>query len=133
MLKLTNLNYSIVYIYMDTTQKRFLLFLIGCIGTRLLLAIAAKNSSIEVLKYMGFLLLIPAFGFIYIYATDSRKTGPEVFGDKIWWNNLRPIHAVLYLLFSYNAILGNKDAWIYLFIDVFFGLTSFLVHHFILK
>ena len=82
---------------------------------------------------MGYLLLLPAIGFIYIYLTNSRQTGAEVFGDKIWWNNLRPIHALLYLLFSYNAIQGNKNAWIYLLIDVLFGLISFLIYHLIIK
>jgi len=114
---------------MNTIQKRFLLFLIGCIGTRTLLVYIAKNANNELLKYMGYLLLLPAMGFFYIYLTGIRKTGPEVFGDKIWWNNLRPIHGLLYLLFSYNAINGNKEAWIYLFIDVLFGLTKFLMHH----
>jgi hypothetical protein len=118
---------------MNTIQKRFMLFLIGCIGFRLLIAYVAKTIDIKFLKYMGYLLLLPAFGFLYIYLTGARKTGPEVFGDKIWWNSLRPIHGLLYLLFSYNAINGNKNAWIYLFIDALFGLTSFLIYHFILK
>lgn len=118
---------------MDTVHKRYLLFLVGCIGTRLLLAYIAKSITGELLKYMGYLLLLPAVGFIYIYLTDSRKTGPEVFGGKIWWNDLRPLHAILYLLFSYNAIIGNKNAWIYLLVDVIFGLASFLVHHFVLN
>ena len=114
---------------MDTLQKRILLFLVGCIGVRLLLVYIAKNINIKLLKYMGYITLIPAFGFIYIYLTGSRKTGPEVFGSKIWWNNLRPIHAILYFLFSYNAIIGNRNAWIYLLIDVLLGLISFLVYH----
>ena len=118
---------------MNNIQKRFLLFLIGCIGIRFFLVYIAKNISIDLLKYMGYILLLPAIGFIYIYLTGMRKTGPEVFGDKIWWNNLRPIHGLLYLLFAYNAIYGNKNAWIYLFIDVLLGLTSFLIYHFILK
>lgn len=116
---------------MNTLHKRFLLFLIGCIGTRLLLVYTAKNIRIDLLKYMGYLLLIPAFGFMYIYITDIRQTGPEVFGAKIWWNHLRPIHGLFYFLFSYNAIKGNQNAWIYLLIDVLFGLVSFLSHHFI--
>ena len=118
---------------MNTIEKRFMLFLIGCIGLRTLFVYIAKNIDIESLKYMGYLLLLPAFGFLYIFFTGIRKTGPEVFGDKIWWNNLRPIHGLLYLLFSYNAINGNNTAWIYLFIDVLFGLTSFLTYHFVLK
>ena len=46
---------------MNTIQKRFLLFLVGCIGTRLLLVYIAKNIDIKLLKYMGYLLLLPAF------------------------------------------------------------------------
>ena len=118
---------------MDKTYKIFILFLFVCIGLRLLLVYIAKNISIQYLKYMGYLLLLPGIGFIYFYLTGTRKTGPEVFGNKIWWNNLRPIHGILYLLFSYNAINGNKNAWIFLFIDVIFGLISFLTYHFILK
>ncbi len=82
---------------------------------------------------MGYLALLPAIGFFYLFLSGSRKRGAEVFGDKIWWNDLRPIHGLLYLLFSYNAIIGNKNAWIYLLIDVVLGLTSFLVYHFIIK
>jgi len=115
---------------METIHKRMLLFLVGCIGSRLLLVYIAKNISLELLKYMGYLLLVPAFGFLYIYLTGSRKTGPEVFGEKIWWNDLRPIHSLFYFLFSYAAIHGNSNAWMYLLADVTFGLISFLVHHF---
>ncbi len=114
---------------METIHKRFLLFLIGCIGTRFLFVYIAKNASTRVLKYMGYLALLPAFGFVYFYLSGTRKTGPEVFGDTIWWNDLRPIHSALYFGFSYNAITGNHNAWVYLLVDVLFGLSSFLWHH----
>ena len=115
---------------MNNLQKRFLLFLFGCIGIRSLIVYIAKNVSTQLLMYMGYLALIPAIGFIYLFFSGSRQTGTEVFGDKIWWNNLRPIHSILYFVFAYNAINGNKMAWIYLLIDVIFGLISFLGHHF---
>ena len=115
---------------MNHLQKRFAMFLIGCIGVRFLFVIVAKYTTTKYLRYLGYLALLPAIGFIYIYVTGSRKTGGEVFGEKIWWNQLRPIHAILYLLFAYNAIIGNKQAWIYLLIDVLFGLFSFLAHHY---
>ena len=116
---------------MNHIQQRILLFLIGCIGVRFLFVIIAKYINRNYLKYLGYLALLPAIGFIYIYLTGSRKTGAEVFGEKIWWNNLRPIHAILYLLFAYNAIIGNPQSWIYLLVDVLFGLISFLIHHYI--
>ena len=116
---------------MNDIQKRFLLFLIGCIGTRALFVYVAKNAGPKYLPLLGYLALLPAIGFIYIYLTGSRKTGGETFGDKIWWNNLRPLHALLYFLFAYNAIIGNKNAWLYLLFDVVFGLTSFLIFHYI--
>ena len=115
--------------YMNTLQKRMLLFLIGCMGSRLLLVYIAKNSSPQVLKYMGYLTLLPAIGFMYIFLTGSRKTGPEVFGEQIWWNHLRPIHSLLYFIFSYNAILGYKYAWMYLMVDVTLGFIGFVLHH----
>jgi len=115
---------------MNNIQKRFLLFLIGCIGVRSLFVYIAKNVNNQFLMYMGYLALIPAIGFIYLYFSGTRQVGGEVFGEKIWWNNLRPIHGLLYFLFSYNAITGNKNAWVYLLIDVIIGVISFLIFHF---
>jgi len=115
---------------MNTLHKRMLLFLIGCIGLRSLFVVIAKTINMKYLKYLGYLALLPAMGFIYIFLTGARQTGAETFGEKIWWNNLRPIHAVLYILFAYNAIRGNRQAWLYLLADVLFGLTFFLIQHF---
>ena len=97
---------------------------------RILFVIIAKNVDIKFLPYLGYLALLMSTGFIYIFLTGSRKTGAEVFGAKIWWNDLRPIHALLYGLFAYNAIIGNQCAWKYLLFDVLFGLFSFLIFHF---
>jgi hypothetical protein len=63
-------------------------------------------------------------GFLYLFFTGTRKTG--AFGEKVWWNNLRPVHALLYLLFAYNAIQGKRNAWVYLLVDALIGLVSFL-------
>ena len=116
---------------MNNIQKRFLLFLLGCIPTRLAIVYLAKNISELYLPILGYIALIPALGFFYLYFSGTRKTGAEVFGDKIWWNNLRPIHGLFYILFAYNAIIGNTSAWIYLLVDVLFGLSSFLIFHYI--
>ena len=116
---------------MNDLQKIFLFFLIGCIGIRLLFVIIAVYINIKYLKYLGYLALLPAIGFMYIYLTGSRNTGLGAFGEKIWWNDFRPIHSILYFLFAYNAIIGNKQSWIYLLADVSIGLISFLIHHYV--
>lgn len=110
--------------------RRLLLFLIGCIGARTVLAYTAYKLSKEHLRILGYVALIPAIGFTYIYVTGSRRTGLETFGEKIWWNDLRPLHAALYFVFAYSAITGEEYAWKFLAADVIIGLVAFLYHHF---
>ena len=105
--------------------KRLLFYLSTCILIRSILDILAKHLNKNNLKIMGYLALIPAIGFILIYLTGSRKTGIEVKGNKIWWNNLRPIHSLLYFIFSFMAINNNNNSWILLFIDVIIGFFAF--------
>ena len=115
---------------MNNIQKRFLLFLFGCIGSRTALVFIAKNAGDKYLPILGYLAILPAIGFIYFYLTGTRKTGVEVFGEKIWWSDLRPIHSILYLLFAYNAINGVETAWLFLLADVIFGLAAFVYFHY---
>lgn len=114
---------------MTSSLHRMLLFLIGCIGTRTALAVLAKNASPDWLRVMGALALVPAIGFYVIYVFGLRETGPEVFGEKIWWNDLRPIHGTLYLLFAIFAIQQKDFAWMFLAADVTFGLGAYIFHH----
>ena len=78
---------------------------------------------------MGYIALLPAFAWIYLYFTNGRKTGPEVFGGTIWWNNLRIVHALLYILFSIYALQEKDFAWKVLFFDALVGLTAFMYYH----
>ena len=112
-----------------TLKTRFLLFLIGCIGSRLALTVISAYSTGIFLKLLGLLALGPVIGWLYIIFIGKRDTGLEVFGDKIWWKDIRPIHTLLWATFSYMAITGNRKAWIVLLIDTLFGLSAFLVYH----
>jgi len=114
---------------MNSIQNRFLLFLFGCVVVRLLFVLIAKCIDPYYLPYLGIIALLPAIGFIVIYLGDFRKTGPEVFGDKIWWNDLRPIHASLYILFALLALKKHKYSWVPLLLDVMIGLFAFICHH----
>lgn len=117
---------------MNPLHQRWLMFLIGCIGSRAAFAAWAKSASPSVLPYLGAVALLPAIGFWYLYLTGQRKTGPEVLGGRIWWNNLRPLHGTLYAVFAVLALFGVEQAWMILAIDVLFGFSAFAYHHWIL-
>jgi hypothetical protein len=114
---------------MNNIQKRFILFLFGCIVVRFLFVYFAKNYT-EYLQPMGIIALFISLGFFYVYLSGNRPTGREVFGDKIWWNHLRPIHGIIYLLFALAALSGTSGAWKFLLVDVLIGLSSFLFFHY---
>jgi hypothetical protein len=109
-------------------------FLVGCVGVRLLAAYLAYyllRKPPAYLRAYGLLLLVPAVGFALIYAMGWRKTGPETSGGPIWWNALRPVHAALYLAAALSA-LASADAlralaWKLLLADVALGVVAYLL------
>jgi hypothetical protein len=112
------------------------LFVLGFLPARLLLVYLAKQyaNSKHVAQLLGIAAGLIAIGFWTIYLTNSRQTGAEVFGQKIWWNRLRPLHGTLYAIFSAMILSGNTqlqtNAWKILLLDWFIGLFAFLSHHF---
>ena len=116
---------------MKNIQKRILLFLIGCMGARTALTYTVKNYGLKYRLLISFILLIPALGFTYIYMNDLRKTGAEVFGQQIWWNDLRPFHALMYFIGSYMVYKGKEEAYWPIAFDTMVGLFSFLNFHFV--
>lgn len=116
---------------MNNIQKRFLLFLGGCIPTRLFFVLLAKYGSMTIKKLMGVVAFMIASGFLIIYFGRLRETGLETGGEKIWWNHLRPLHAIFYYLFFYSVFFGDAaNAWKILLADVSVGLMSFLYFHY---
>ncbi len=118
--------------------SRYTLFLIGCIGIRSLLAYSAYHLSLNStdknkknLQLLAIFAILIGIGFLTIFAFNLRKTGIETGGEKIWWNNVRPVFGLLWLSFGITALLGYKWCWIFLLFDVILGLTSFLNHHFL--
>jgi hypothetical protein len=115
--------------HINPIKIRFFLFLFFCFGSRLVFTIITSFAYGWVLKLLGIIALLPAIGMFYIIFIGKRDTGIEVLGDKIWWKNLRPVHLLLWLFFSYLAISGNPKAWLVLLVDTFFGLGAFLIYH----
>lgn len=115
---------------MENTQRRVLMFLFGCMPARLGIAYLASKASLRQLRWMATVALIVAISFTIIYVGGFRRTGLETGGDLIWWNKLRPLHALMFLTFVMYAWAGHGDvAWKILVADACLGLLSFLVYH----
>jgi hypothetical protein len=112
--------------------KRFLVFLLGCIGTRLSLSMLAKYITIDYLPFLT-IITIPiaiSFMYLYIFGNDRADRQLEWLGDKkIWWDDLRPVHSILFMLFSIMAINKSSYSWIVLLLDTVVGLVAWLNHH----
>ena len=112
-------------------QTRIVTFLIGCIGTRIGLAYAAKFSNKLWSKILSIVTGFMALGFATIYLFGLRKTGLETQGAPIWWNHLRPLHAIMYAIASWGLFVGKQElSWKVLLVDTLVGLMAFLNYHY---
>lgn len=104
-----------------------LLFLLGCIPVRLLLAGLTYKIDDKYLPYLAVVLIAVGISFIYLYISNSRLEAPEA-GGKTWWKNLRPIHGMFYITAGLYAMKKDRVASLILIIDVIFGLGAFINH-----
>ena len=107
---------------MDT--KRTLEFLIGCMGSRVALVWLAYAYP-HILRPMA---LCISSGFMYIWANGLRQNPAETGGEKVWWNDMRPVHSVLWGTFAYMAFNGSPNAWKVLALDVTIGFSAWVKH-----
>lgn len=125
---------------MNDIQIRFIFFLILCTGTRIIFAIIPqvikKYNHIYLINQLSnifiFILYTISIGFTIIYLGKLRSHGIETRGKPIWWNNIRPIHAITYFTAASLLIYKLYDiASVILIIDITFGLAAFTIHHFV--
>lgn len=105
------------------------MFLFGCMGIRFGVTYLAWRMPLEYLPVLAVPALMVAGGFTVIYVMGWRKTGPEVRGDRIWWDSLRPVHAALWFLFAVLAFARMEGTWVVLLMDTLIGLSAFSLYH----
>ena len=114
---------------MNDIQKRFVLFIFGCIVSRILMTYVTYKLDDNLLIYVGIIAIILSISFMLIYLLGLRKTGAEVFGNKIWWNHLRPVHSLTFATCAIFAFNKSKYTYVPILIDTLIGLIAFLNYH----
>lgn len=113
-------------------NTRMILFFCVCIPLRIVLAYLPTVLDKNYLFYYGFVLLMPAIGFLYLYLSNSRLEAPEG-GGKTWWAQLRIVHGLFYLFAAIYALQMNELAFLPLSMDVVFGFGSYLIKYYYLE
>lgn len=104
--------------------KASVLFLTLCVSSRLLIAylVSTRNPDNQ---WIAAALLVPAIGFLTIYAKGLRQNPAETFGCELWWNDLRPVHGLLYAAAAVLVLKKSSFAHYPLYLDVLIGVAAF--------
>lgn len=122
----------------NISKERIATFLLACIGIRLSFAFLAywieKNeyNNLRILIGIVGLVMSLSFLFIYFFGSESADRQLEVWKDedrKLWWNEFRIVHGILYLLFALFALTHTNGSYIFLSVDVTLGLILWFLHH----
>lgn len=99
-----------------------------CIILRLLLAYLVFVTYNKKKRYILIIIyLSSAIGLLYHYLNKKRKNG--AFDNIVWWDDLRPLHAVLFISTSILLYIKNPYSYILPFTDTIIGLIMYLLHH----
>lgn len=97
-----------------------------CILVRILISLLVKHFQNN--KIISMLTLIQSLSFFILFLFDLRLNAPEANGIT-WWNSLRPIHGVSYLLFTIYYYKNYDFAWYFLLTDAILGIIFFNFRH----
>jgi hypothetical protein len=102
------------------------IFLLLCLPARYLLARYTSTVPDAHTTILGAALAAVGIAFLYLFLSDSRLNAPEAGGSGTWWNRLRPIHGLLYLLGGILLIAGypKQYAATCLWIDLLVGAVA---------
>ena len=104
-----------------------------CIFIRLLLIYFAFIFLHNNIGNALFTLLYALMGISILYQYISKIRTKGAFGQYIWWDFLRPLHAVLFLCASI-LIYKRQDIFIWvLLLDTFIGFSAYVYYHNVLN
>ena len=115
---------------MTSRTNRIFLYTCVCLVVRILLVYLVYSTK-EKATYQNIAALISALiglSFVWQYLYSKKELG--FFGGKVWWKQLRVLHAFLFLLFAVLVLNGYKDACLVLIPGLVFGIIGFIQNYF---
>tara|TARA_B100000405_G_scaffold87553_1_gene60642 strand:- start:284 stop:658 length:375 start_codon:yes stop_codon:yes gene_type:complete len=111
------------------SEQRKLLFIVGCVPARILLAFCPLILNEYLLLSVSVILAIIGFSFLTLFYFDLRLSATEG-GGQTWWNKLRQTHGILYVAAGLAIASGKRVATsCILFLDLVIGVVSWLRQH----
>jgi len=103
-----------------------MIFIAVCLPVRIAIAAGMYffQDYAKIIKIIGFFLASIALSFFSKWLFSTATLGG--FGGKVYWNDFRPVHGVLYGLAAYLCFFEEDKAYIPLAVDVLIGLLVFL-------
>ena len=101
-----------------------------CILVRTSIAYAAYLSYNSVWRYILVAFFSPHLPVSLICILPSNERGG--FGQKVWWDSLRPIHATLLFISGVLLSLKMKETYLVLLADAFVGFIVRFTHKYLL-
>lgn len=113
---------------MDIIYRRFIYYLVGCMGARSALTYLVKQ---RIFSQIGIIPLVMGMGFLYIYFYGSQSADEQLkwANAKVWWNDYRVVHGIIYSTAGLLSLYNHPCAWMLLAVDTFLGLVLFLHYH----
>lgn len=121
------------------SKQRILTFLFGCILLRSILVYLAyyfkENKHTHLMNLLVVVCFLIGLSMILIYFGIGKESADKQLQNwkdddpVMWWNDLRPVHGFLYILFALLTYLGYDNTWVILLLDVIIGLSAWIIHH----
>ena len=110
-------------------RKRAAIFYLGCIPIRSL-TVAVAVMFPEYAWVVGVMYVVFAVGLAW-RLINHKASDRGGFGGSVWWNSMRPVHIVLWLLFAVLVARKDERAWIPLVLDITLSLVGTTDHYFV--
>jgi hypothetical protein len=110
--------------------KKISYYFFICVLVRLTLAyLVSKNYNNKYRYFLILFYLVTGSGLLIQYIKNDRVIG--AFGEKVWWQNYRIIHTILFYIVSYLLYKKNSNTWKLLLLDTLISIFGHIKHNYI--